>query len=153
MNRARISRSLALRVSAYACVVLMAAPGAQAAEGLPGATVRPDAAKARDGREQWCKDNPDRCREMQAKMKERQEQCKADPAKCREEREAQTGERFQRADENKDGKLTREEAQKGMPFVARRFDQLDANKDGVVTMDEIAAARKARAEKRKDKTV
>ena len=45
-----------------------------------------------------------------------------------------------------------EEAEKGMPGVARRFDQIDTNKDGVVTMQELEAARKARAAQRKDKS-
>lgn len=100
-------------------------------------------------REQWCKANPEQCREMQA----RREQCKANPEKCRAEMQARGQERFKKADANGDGRLTREEAQKGMPMVARHFDQIDANKDGVVTMEELQAARKARSESRKGKSI
>ena len=35
-----------------------------------------------------CKENPQQCEEMKAKMKERHEQCKADPQKCRDEMKA-----------------------------------------------------------------
>ena len=92
-------------------------------------------------REQWCKANPEKCRELQAKR----ERCKADPKKCRAEMQAQFERRFKSADADNDGRLTREEAQKGMPMVARHFDQIDANKDGVVTREELQAARKARS--------
>lgn len=96
-------------------------------------------------REQFCKSNPEKCKEMQA----RREQCKADPEKCRAEMQAQFEQRFKSADADNDGRLTREEAQKGMPMVARNFDQIDANKDGLVTREELQAARKARAGTRK----
>lgn len=46
-------------------------------------------------------------------------------------------ERFAKADADHDGKLTREEAQKGMPFVAKHFDQIDASKAGHVSLDQI----------------
>jgi TolA-binding protein len=82
-----------------------------AAQGLPGATARPDGGTASQSdrqemrerckaepqkcreemkarREEWCKANPQRCEEMKAKMTQRQEQCKADPQKCREEMKA-----------------------------------------------------------------
>jgi len=117
-----------------------------AAEGAPGA-----AGMSAAERQEWCKANPEKCKEMQAKRKERQDACKADPEKCRAEGQAKRDERFTKADANKDGKLTREEAEKGMPGVARRFDQIDTNKDGVITKEELAAAGKARAEQRKDK--
>lgn len=194
--------------SLIAAVILLSAQAvpALAADGLPGATVRSESGKAAPERkaryEQWCKENAEKCREMQArreqckadpekcraerqaKMKERQAQCKADPEKCKAERQARreqwckanpeqckkmqarreqcqanpekckaemqarSEQRFKSADANNDGKLTREEAQKSMPMVARRFDQIDANKDGIVTMEELQAARKARAGQR-----
>ena len=63
-----------------------------AAEGMPGATVRPDGRAAPGDRkarfEQWCQDNPEKCRELKAKAEERREQCKADPEKCRAEQQA-----------------------------------------------------------------
>ena len=65
------------------------------AQGLPGASVDPDAkAKSaeRDAQKgnfaQRCKDNPQQCEEMKAKMKAHREQCKADPQKCAAERNA-----------------------------------------------------------------
>jgi hypothetical protein len=108
-------------------------------------------AEAQARREQWCKDNPEKCREMKAKAQQRREQCKADPGKCRAEMQAQSRERFKKADTNGDGRLSREEAERGMPEVARNFERIDANKDGVVTLEELEAARKARAGARKGK--
>ena len=143
-----------LRVCALACALFLGAPWTQAAD-APGAKARPESgspAAERTRREEWCKANPEKCREVEAKMKEREAQCKADPEKCRAEMQAKSAERFKLADTNKDGRLTREEAEKGMPGVARRFDQIDTNKDGVVTMQELEAARKARAAQRKDKS-
>jgi len=102
-------------------------------------------AEAQARREQWCKDNPDKCREMKAKAQQRREECKANPEKCRAEAQARNEERFKKADANGDGRLSREEAQKSMPQIARDFDRIDANKDGLVTKEELEAARKPRA--------
>ncbi len=133
-----------LSVAAIAMLVACTFP-VLAADGLPGATAHskpPQFSAERQARfEQWCKDNAEKCREMQA----RREQCQADPEKCRAKMQARSQERFKHADANGDGRLTREEAQKGMPMVARHFDQIDANKDGSVTFEELLAARKARA--------
>ena len=148
MNRPLIAAAAVAALTALASPTL-------ATEGLPGATVRDDGAKSAAERkarfEQWCRDNPEKCREAKAKAQQRREECKADPEKCRAEAQAQRRERFKRADANGDGRLTREEAQKGMPLVARDFDRLDTNKDGFVTLDELEAALKARAEARKGK--
>jgi len=132
---------------AIAVMVSFAIQGGSAigADGMPGAP-----GKSAAEREEWCKANPEKCREMQAKRKERQDACKADPEKCRAETQAKRDERFSSADANKDGKLTREEADKGMPGIARRFDQIDTNRDGTISKEEMAAAGKARAEQRKD---
>ncbi len=48
-------------------------------------------------------------------------------------------ERFAASDKNKDGKLTLEEAQAGMPRIASNFKKIDANNDGFVTIEEIKA--------------
>jgi Ca2+-binding EF-hand superfamily protein len=48
--------------------------------------------------------------------------------------------RFDKADTNKDGKLTLAEAKAGMPAVARTFTALDAKKVGYLTRDQVAAA-------------
>ena len=50
------------------------------------------------------------------------------------------GDRFQAADTNGDGKLSRSEAQ-AMPMVAKHFDEIDTNKDGYITCDELRAWR------------
>jgi len=118
-----------------------------AAEGIPGATVRSDGSTAPGDRkarlEQWCQDNPEKCREVKAKVEQRREECKANPEKCRAELQARVQERFKKADTNGDGRISREEAQKGMPQLARDFDRIDANKDGMVTLEETEAALKA----------
>jgi hypothetical protein len=106
-------------------------------------------AEAQARLEQWCKANPEKCRERKAKAEQRREECKADPEKCRAEAQALVRERFKKADANGDGRISREEAQKGMPQLARDFDRIDTNKDGVVTMEELEAARKDRAGQRK----
>lgn len=143
-----------LIAAAVAALAAQAVPSL-ASEGIPGATVRSDSSKSAADRkarfEQWCKDNPEKCREAKAKAQQRREECKADPEKCRAEAQARGRERFKKADANGDGRISREEAQKGMPQVARNFDRIDANKDGMVTLDELEAASKARADGRKAK--
>jgi hypothetical protein len=148
--------------------------GAMAADGLPGATVKPDGkgagltAEQRQARieackanpekcraerramfEKHCAENPERCKEMKAKMAKRMEACKANPEKCRAERAAVMDKRFKSADTDGNGMLSRAEAEKGMPRLARHFDRIDANKDGQVTREEMAAARKAHFEQRR----
>lgn len=49
---------------------------------------------------------------------------------------------FTRADANKDGKLSRQEATR-LPAVEQRFDQIDANKDKFVSREEFEAAIKS----------
>lgn len=46
---------------------------------------------------------------------------------------------FDKADKNRDGKLTPEEAKAGMPRVAANFATLDTNKDGTLSKTEVAA--------------
>jgi hypothetical protein len=57
-------------------------------------------------------------------------------------------ERFKQLDRNGDGKLTRQEVPRNLPF-----DQWDANKNGVVTLEEIktfyAGGRNGRAARRR----
>lgn len=56
--------------------------------------------------------------------------------------------RFAAADTNHDGRLTRDEAKSGMPFVYKHFDDIDKQKAGSITMADIAAyARERRAAK------
>ncbi len=99
--------------------------------------------------EKRCAENPERCKEMKAKMAKRMEECKASPEKCRAERQAKFNERFKKADADGNGAISRAEAEKAMPRLVRRFDRIDANKDGQVTREEFAAARTAHFEQRK----
>ena len=52
---------------------------------------------------------------------------------------AQIREAFQQADVNRDGQLTRAEAQH-LPLMPRSFEDTDLNKDGVLTLDEYLAS-------------
>ncbi|MBI3480939.1 MAG: EF-hand domain-containing protein [Nitrosomonadales bacterium] len=58
--------------------------------------------------------------------------------------------RFDAADINHDGALTREEAKK-MPMLSKHFDEVDANKDGKVTREELDAAMEKMRNKRDGK--
>jgi nucleoid DNA-binding protein len=54
--------------------------------------------------------------------------------------------RFAAADKNGDGKLSKEEAQAGMPMVFKHFDEIDKAKQGSVSLADIASfAREQRA--------
>lgn len=99
-------------------------------------------------REKMCAQNPEKCREMKARMEERRAQCQADPQKCAQERQAKMDQRFKKADSDGNGTLSRAEAGQGMPMLAKNFDRVDVNKDGQLSRDEIAAARKQRGEGR-----
>ena len=66
------------------------------------------------------------------------------------ERQAKAAERFKHADTDGDGAISRAEAEKQAPRLAKKFDQIDGNKDGKLTQDELRAYREARRS-RKDK--
>ena len=96
------------------------------AQGLPGAAVRPEGKAAPADREamhnrmqERCKENPQQCEEMKAKMQARREQCKADPQKCRDDRKARFEERCkqnpQRCEEMKARMKERQEQCKADP--------------------------------------
>lgn len=55
-------------------------------------------------------------------------------------KEKQLEKHFKAADKDHDGKLTRAEAEAGMPRVAKNFDQIDKDKKGYVTLDDIKQA-------------
>jgi hypothetical protein len=61
---------------------------------------------------------------------------KMDPAK----RDEMIEQRFKAANKSGDGKLTKEEAEAGMPRVAKHFDEIDADHKGYVTLDQVKAA-------------
>lgn len=46
--------------------------------------------------------------------------------------------KFKQADKDGDGFLTREEAQAGMPRLARQFDRIDTQKTGRVSLEQVA---------------
>jgi hypothetical protein len=94
-------------------------------------------------REKMCAQNPEKCREMKAKMEQRRAACEADPEKCRQEHQARADAHFKKTDADGNGLLSRAEADKGMPRLARHFDAIDANKDGQLSREELTAARQA----------
>lgn len=70
------------------------------------------------------------------------------PANAKEAK-AMFAEKFKAADVDHDGKLTRAEAEAGMPEVAKQFDQIDTKKTGAVTQRQIGAYFVAKAKQRK----
>jgi Ca2+-binding EF-hand superfamily protein len=62
---------------------------------------------------------------------------------------------FRRADADGDGALSREEAAKSLPRIARKFDRIDSDRDGRVTLEEahawLAARRRASQSRRVSK--
>ena len=59
------------------------------------------------------------------------------------------GEHFRKADADGSGTLSRTEAEKGAPRLARQFDAIDANRDGQIAPEEIRVwRRKAKGEQR-----
>jgi hypothetical protein len=68
----------------------------------------------------------------------------------RAERQAKAAERFKHADTDGDGAVSRAEAEKHAPRLAKKFDQIDSNKDGKLTQDELRAYRESKRS-RKDK--
>jgi hypothetical protein len=53
--------------------------------------------------------------------------------------------RFANANTTRDGKLTKAQAEQGMPMVARNFDQIDSRKAGYVTLPQIQQFMEQRA--------
>jgi len=67
---------------------------------------------------------------------EKKPAAKAEPSAKREARDA----RWEKADANRDGKLSRAEAALGhTPGLSSNFDKIDANKDGFLTREEREA--------------
>lgn len=132
------------------------------AQGLPGASVRPDATTAmpadldtmKNRRQEWCKDNSQQCADMKAKSAERHAQCKADPEKCRAEMKAKREERCKadpkRCEEMKARMKERHEQCKADPQKCRdemktRFEE--RCKQNPQRCEEMKAHMKARQER------
>jgi len=118
---------------------------AYAAGGVPDSSMANDGVKPPYGyhaaTREACKADPAKC---QADAQARRAACQADPAKCLPERAALADERFRKSDADGNGTLSRTEAEKGMPRLARQFDVVDVNRDGQLSREEMRAARKAR---------
>lgn len=92
----------------FALLIPAAAIAAEGPSGFDGKRLSPEERKARmeqcradpakcqaefhARREQWCKDNAERCKEMMAKHEAKMAECTANPEKCRGERMARMGE-------------------------------------------------------------
>jgi len=62
---------------------------------------------------------------------------------------ARLAEQFRRADSDGNGMLSRAEAERAAPLLARQFDAIDADRDGQISPEEIRAFRRAgRSERR-----
>ena len=59
-------------------------------------------------------------------------------------RQAKATDSFRHADTDGDGVISRAEAEKNAPRLAKKFDQIDADKDGRLTQDEMSAYREAK---------
>jgi Ca2+-binding EF-hand superfamily protein len=86
--------------------------------------------QAREQFQQWKNQNPEAARQL------------------REEARDRFQERWQRADPNRNGRITREQAARNLPGISQHFDEIDANHDGVITQDEVRAFRERRARER-----
>lgn len=60
------------------------------------------------------------------------------------QKQAKAAERFKHADANGDGAISRAEAEKGAPRLAKKFDQIDSNKDGQLSQEELRAYRESK---------
>jgi hypothetical protein len=54
--------------------------------------------------------------------------------------EAIMEQRFKAANTTNDNKLTREQAEKGMPRIAKNFDKIDVDHKGYITLEQVKAA-------------
>src|SRR3954465_6391787 len=62
---------------------------------------------------------------------------------------AEMQKRFAAADKNGDGRLSKDEAQAGMPYVYKHFAENDKTRQGTITLAEIAAFARAQRAARK----
>lgn len=84
-----------------------------------------------------------------AQQPQQPQQPQQQPPANAKEAKARFTEKFNAADTNHDGKLTREEAEAGMPEVYKVFDKIDTKKTGAITQRQIGAYFAAKAKQRK----
>jgi len=84
----------------------------------------------------------------QAQAAPQAQQAPAKPMNA-QEMKAAFAEKFRQADADNDGKLTRQEAEAGMPEVAKNFDKIDTKKKGYVTQRQVGAYFVAKAKQRR----
>lgn len=70
--------------------------------------------------------------------------CSHERGASREQGRARFDARFERLDTDRDGGVSKAEADEGAPHLAQRFDEIDANKDGKLTREEMRSAMHAR---------
>ena len=90
----------------------------------------PAATETRETRERRAAPTPEQMEKRRAEMKQRFEA------------------EFKKADSDGDGALSKAEAEKSMPRLAKDFDAIDTNKDGKLTQDEIRTHMEARMAER-----
>jgi len=69
----------------------------------------------------------------------------------KQERKQRAEEKFSKADADHDGSLSRDEAGKGSPGIAKNFEAIDANKDGKASKEEIKTYHQAKMQKMREK--
>lgn len=87
------------------------------------------------------------CTAMLVSMTSQAQQSKAERA---QEMKDKLTERFNAADADHDGRLTKLEAEGKMPRVAKNFEAIDTQKRGYVTIEQISAFAVQQMKKRKE---
>ena len=59
--------------------------------------------------------------------------------------------KLRQADTNRDGAISRDEANKSLPHLAKNFDKIDENHDGLITREELQHFREKRMQHRIDR--
>ena len=67
------------------------------------------------------------------------------------QRREKISEKLRQADTNQDRAISRDEAEKGLPHLAKHFDKIDENHDGVITPEELRHFREKRMQHRIDR--
>jgi len=87
--------------------------------------------------------SPEQCKRLYRELNDEARKAYPDHEQMelrREKMREKMHERLLQTDQNRDGAITRAEAEKNMPGLARHFDQIDTDGDGIITREEIQAA-------------